>query len=152
MSFLVVLCVFFTFLGGVCQTEAKPWSMMSSRKVAKIRVKTWQVQILTEKGEPLIYVIQSTPPQVRIFASHTRYYHPLSLESFGINKITDVGLQGALKEKGQTLYLGDKTTQRVLSIVLGTKEIKEESLAPGMQSYREFIAQLHPVAETERHL
>lgn len=146
MSFLFIFFITIFFVSGMQNVEAKAWSTVRSQK----RIKVWHMQVATAEGKPLIYVVRSNPPQIRIFAAHTRYHHPLSLESFGINKVTDVGLEGSLKEKGQILYLGDKTTGRVLSIILGTKEIKNYPLTPDTQAYRDFIARLHPVAESER--
>lgn len=140
---------FITLFGivGIQPVEAQTWPSVRSQKRL---IKVWHVQVPTAKGSSLIYVVRSDPPQIRIFAAHTRYHHPLSLASFGVNKITNVGLENSAKEEGQVLYLADKTTQRVLSIALGTKEVKALPLAPTLQAYKEFIARLHPVAESER--
>jgi hypothetical protein len=115
------------------------------------RSKVWQVQVSTHQGAPLIYLIQSNPAQIRVFFAHTKYHHPILLTGFGLNKITDVGLSERLKGRGQILYFGDQTTERVFYLVLGKKAIREFPLEPGLKSYKEFIARLHPIAESERH-
>jgi hypothetical protein len=144
------LYLFFITLFCVAGMQTTASTTLVKARSQKRLIKVWHVQVPRATGAPLVYVVRSDPPQIRIFAAHTRYHHPLSLASFGVNKITDVGLESSAKEQGQILYLADKTTQRVLSIELGTKEVKALPPAPTLQAYREFIARLHPVAESER--
>ncbi|MDC0349280.1 hypothetical protein OAN21_02610 [Alphaproteobacteria bacterium] len=147
--FLVIAAV---FLALVFPTESKVrMEAAVPKRTMKVRSKTWQIQVSTKTKRPLIYLVQGRPPQIRIFSTHTKYHHPISLEKFGMRKITDVGLAESLKGRGQVLYLGDRTARRIFYIVLGTKDIREHPLESGSFAYKEFIEQLHPVAESERH-
>jgi hypothetical protein len=147
--FLVIAAVFlvlvFPTVSKVRMAPAIP------KQTMKRRSKVWQIQVSTKTRRPLIYLVQGGPPRIRIFSTHTKYHHPIALEKFGMRKITDVGLAESLKGRGQVLYLGDRTARRILYIVLGKKEIREHPLESGSFAYKEFIEQLHPVAESERH-
>ena len=151
MNFLLILliaaCYFFLSMDG----HAISWKPMVPKQALKSKGRLWQVAFTNQKGVTITYVIQSAPAQIRIFYHHTKYHHPIFLHSFGIDRLTDVGLAQAVKEEGQVLYLGDQTTQRMLSINLGKKKIRDVPLMPGLKAYKEFVAQMHPVAEAERY-
>jgi len=147
--FLVITAVFLALvLPTVSKVRLAP---ATPKQTMKKRSKVWQIQVATKAKRPLIYLIQGEPPRIRIFFAHTKYHHSIALEKFGMRKITDVGLAESLKGHGQVLYLGDRTARRILYIVLGKKEIREHPLESGPFAYKEFIEQLHPVAESERH-
>ncbi|HCI48609.1 MAG: hypothetical protein A2977_03855 [Alphaproteobacteria bacterium RIFCSPLOWO2_01_FULL_45_8] len=154
MNILLTLVVMSLSFYSLPSFSALKWETVQTKKNLKQKTKVWHVQVATKEGRPLIYVVQSNPPAIRIFYAHTKYHHPISLgqEQFSLQKVTDVGLAEPLEGRGQVLYLGDRTTRRMLYIVLGKKRIREFPLEPGLQAYKEFVARLHPVAEAERHL
>lgn len=152
MAFLLgIVLIFFSF-SPVLSGEAVTWASLQPKKITKSKMDVWHIKAVTPTGSTVMYFVQSAPPNIRLFYSHTKYHQSISLLSFGLNKVTDVGVDRSSQQGGaQVLYMGDKATQRVVSLTLGGKDIKEVSLAPGMNTYKDFLAELHPVGQSERH-
>ncbi|MFN7662961.1 MAG: hypothetical protein ACK5PQ_04510 [Alphaproteobacteria bacterium] len=147
---LVTIFISFFAFSGLAQMGV--WEPVKPRKSFKQKTKKWQISVPLEDNKSMIYRIQSNPAEIRIYMSHTKYHHSVSLSDFGFTGVTHVGLPGSLKEKGQVFYIGDQSQQLMVSVILGGRTIEKVILPKGLKAYQAFIADLHPVAEAERHL
>lgn len=148
MHFIFIFLISAFFLNA----QAVSWTALEPKPSLKSKARVWQVPIVTNEGKAITYLIHSTPAKILIFNDRTRYHHLLDLRKWGIKRITDVGLDRSLANQGKVIYLGNQRNQKILSITLGEAKITSVILSPGLKAYKEFIARLHPVAETERYL
>ena len=127
------------------------WTLVLERQKAIQKNKVWQVHFMHE-DKPMIYTVQSQNPTVRVFHGSGPFHHALSLQSYGVKVVSGVALAEPLQGAGQVLYMGDRGQGRIFYLVLGKKHIREMPLHPELPSaYGDFLAALHPVAESERH-
>lgn len=126
------------------------WSVVSLGSLVKRKAKLWQIHF-THDHKPMIYTVQSHHPMVRIFHGVGPFHHPIHLDEHGVKFVSDVALADPLEGAGQVLYMGDRRQGRIFYMVLGKRHVREMPLQPDLPSaYGDFIAALHPVAESER--
>lgn len=143
--FFVVGYTLFAFM------DRGAWSFVPGTRSLKQKNKFWQVHLM-HKGRPLIYVIESRTPTVRIFHGPGAFHHPLGLEAHGLGTVSDVALCNPVSDAGQAMFMGDRRQKRIFYLILGKRYIREMPLHPETPSaYSDFLAALHPVPESIRH-
>lgn len=151
-KFLKYITIFFVLGYSVFAfIDQGAWSLVPGSRSLKQKNKFWQVHLVHE-GRPLIYVIESRTPTVRVFHGFGAFHHPLALERHGLETVSDVALSDPLTGAGQAMFMGDRRQKRIFYMILGKKHVREMPLHPEVPSaYSDFLAALHPVPESVRH-